>query len=449
MESIDLDREVEKMLALENANDNRFATLQSQMSTLMEQVQALTKQAAESCRELNTSKLPTDQKLQNHQWLSKRALFDTGSQISILPLKILLEAQESGFDLDTDVEEIKAASKEPVYDASGNEMKFLGAVVATVTRHGASPQRVAMFVRKSKDDIVILGTNALHKLNMVLQKKEKGKSNQVIPHRKHRHVSDALKTNSALFPSFPGYNIESYYAQAVERLDQIPRDYDDSLANPTIIALPLAFLRAEKDLEETDRAKVMVYTTLDGLACQLNQCPITAAIVLVWPDVMPSSHHISHLMRALERHLQCGGTLDMYPPPYEERRSEAWHEIKESSRRTIKNTVPLGNPCTSLGTSPRNGDCKFHPWQVAVFLNQVRKFAMSTITLPIFFPKKRTEREEDNADTGSTRRQSTPPPNPKKKKPTKPQVMYLRDAKRERDRYAPHMKQHGKQFKKK
>lgn len=280
----------------------------------------------------------------------------------------------------------------------------------------------------------------------------------------------------ALFPSFPGYNIESYYAQAVERLDQIPRDYDDSPANPTIIALPLAFLRAEKDLEETDKAKVMVYTTLDGLACQLNQCPITAAIVLVWPDVMPSSHHISHLMRALERHLQCGGTLDMYPPPYEERRSEAWHEIKEvcaevvevltgpargfdarvvDAYGTIKNTVPLGHPCTSLGTSPRNGDCKFHPWQVAVFLNQVRKFAMSTITLPIFFPKKRTKREEDdhpadNADTGSTRRQSTsPPPSPKKKKPTKPQVMYLRDAKRERNRYAPHMKQHGKQFKKK
>ncbi|VDO18689.1 unnamed protein product [Heligmosomoides polygyrus] len=80
---------------------------------------------------------------------------------------------------------------------------------------------------------------------------------------------------------------------------------------------------------------------------------------------------------------------------------------------------------------------------------------MSTITLPIFFPKKRTKREEDdhpadNADTGSTRRQSTPPPpNPKKEKPTKAQVMYLRDSKRERNRYAPHMKQHGKQFKKK
>ncbi|VDO18690.1 unnamed protein product [Heligmosomoides polygyrus] len=164
MESIDLDREVEKMLALENANDNRFATLQSQMSTLMEQVRALKKQAAE----------------------------------------------------------------------------------------------------------------------------------------------------------------------AVERLDQIPRDYDDSPANPTIIVLPLAFLRAVKDLEETDKAKVMVYTALDGLACQLNQCPITAAIMLVWPHVMPSSHHISHFMRALERHLQCGGTLDMYPPPYEERRSEAWKYVPKS-----------------------------------------------------------------------------------------------------------------------
>ncbi|VDP63316.1 unnamed protein product [Heligmosomoides polygyrus] len=103
----------------------------------------------------------------------------------------------------------------------------------------------------------------------------------------------------------------------------------------------------------------------------------------------------------------------------------------------------------SLGTSPRHGDCKFHLWQTAVFLNQVRKFEMSTTTLPIFFPKKRTKRDEDdhpadNADdTGSTRRQSTPAQrNPKKKKPTKSH------AKRECDRYAPHMRQHSKQFKK-
>ncbi|VDP15816.1 unnamed protein product [Heligmosomoides polygyrus] len=59
MESIDIDREVEKMLAVDNADDNRFASLQSQMSTLMEQVQALTKQAAEEVmRAVRESKTP-------------------------------------------------------------------------------------------------------------------------------------------------------------------------------------------------------------------------------------------------------------------------------------------------------------------------------------------------------------------------------------------------------
>ncbi|VDO18544.1 unnamed protein product [Heligmosomoides polygyrus] len=90
----------------------------------------------------------------------QKSLFNWGSQISILPLKFLLEAQKSGFDLDSDVKEIKYNSKKSVYDASGNDMEFIGAVVATVTWHGAPPERVAMFVRKPEDDIVILGTCA-------------------------------------------------------------------------------------------------------------------------------------------------------------------------------------------------------------------------------------------------------------------------------------------------
>ncbi|KAK5976011.1 hypothetical protein GCK32_002825 [Trichostrongylus colubriformis] len=269
-----------------------------------------------------------------------------------------------------------------------------------------------------------------------------------------------------LFPAFPGYHIQSYYNQAIERMDQIPKEYDDSPANPTIVALPLSFLRAEKELEENDKVKVMVYSTLDGLASQLNEQTISAAIVLVWPDSMPSTLHLNHVMHALERHLQCGGTLDMYPPPYEERRSEVWHSVKKvcaevaevltgpargfdarvvDAYGTIDETVPLGHPATSLGVSPRRGDDKFHPWQVAVYLNQVRKFAMNTLSLPIFFAVKK---KKDVANVKEALHHSTEDQPPKKKaKMMKPQVMYLRDAKTERRRYAHAMKQKGRHYK--
>ncbi|VDO76741.1 unnamed protein product [Haemonchus placei] len=185
--------------------------------------------------------------------------------------------------------------------------------------------------------------------------------------------------------------MKQYYDKAIERVDQILREYNDSPANPTIVALPLSFLRAEKDLEEGDKVRIMVYSTLDGLASQCNAQSISAAIVLVWPDSMPATLHLNHAMHALDRHLQGGGTLNMYPPPYEERRSEMWHAVKKvcaevvevltgpargfdarvvDAYGTIDMTVPLGHPATSLGISPRRGDDRFHPWQCAVFLNQ-------------------------------------------------------------------------------
>ncbi|KAL6726227.1 hypothetical protein Aduo_008219 [Ancylostoma duodenale] len=74
-------------------------------------------------------------------------------------------------------------------------------------------------------------------------------------------------------PQYSGHHIESYYAQAIEHPDQVPQNYDDSPANPTIIAMPLPFLRGETELEESDKAKVMVHTTFDNLAAQLNVRP--------------------------------------------------------------------------------------------------------------------------------------------------------------------------------
>ncbi|EYB93773.1 hypothetical protein Y032_0179g744 [Ancylostoma ceylanicum] len=266
-----------------------------------------------------------------------------------------------------------------------------------------------------------------------------------------------------LFPQYPGYNVESYYAQVIERLDQVPQNYDDSPANPTIIAMPSPFLRGETELEENDKAKIMVYTTFDSPAAQLNERPISAAIVLVWPGSMQSTVHLNRTMHALERHLQCGGTLDMYPPPYEEGRRGTWHEIRKlcaevvevltgpargfdarvvDSYGTIGEMVALGHPATSLGTSPRRGDYKYHPWQVAVYLNQLRKFAMNTLSLPHFFVKKRDKRDEEQGDDKD---EAEKPPK-KKTKMSRPDVMYLRDAKTERKKQSHLIKQKGKHY---
>ncbi|KAK6030832.1 zinc knuckle, partial [Ostertagia ostertagi] len=69
---------------------------------------------------------------------TRRALVDTGSRVSILPLSILLDAKEAGFDLDADVEEVKMEDRIKIYDASGRKMAF-----------------------KGNDDTIVLGTNIL------------------------------------------------------------------------------------------------------------------------------------------------------------------------------------------------------------------------------------------------------------------------------------------------
>ncbi|XGW33940.1 hypothetical protein V3C99_018012 [Haemonchus contortus] len=107
---------------------------------------------------------------------------------------------------------------------------------------------------------------------------------------------------------------------------------------------------------------------------------------------------------------------------------------------TIDTTVPLGHPASSLEISPRRDDDRFHSRQRAVFLKQVRKFAMRTLSQPIFFPAKRDKRDAA-ADTNAS--STKPKDEPLKKMPeiVKPHVMYVRDAKAERKRHAHLMKQ--------
>ncbi|EYB94480.1 hypothetical protein Y032_0171g322 [Ancylostoma ceylanicum] len=100
--------------------------------------------------------------------LSRKALLDTGSQISIIPLEMFQASLASGFNLDEDVEEIPIDQQVPVYDASGNKMRFKGAVRLTLQLESGTKQRIALFVMAGGDGMLVLGTNALTKLGINL-----------------------------------------------------------------------------------------------------------------------------------------------------------------------------------------------------------------------------------------------------------------------------------------
>ncbi|EYC08031.1 hypothetical protein Y032_0068g259 [Ancylostoma ceylanicum] len=98
--------------------------------------------------------------------LTRKALLDTGSQISIIPLGMFQASLATGFNLDTDVEEISINHRNPVYDASGNKMSFKGAVRLTLQLENGVKRRIALFVMAGGDGMVVLGTNALAKLGI-------------------------------------------------------------------------------------------------------------------------------------------------------------------------------------------------------------------------------------------------------------------------------------------
>ncbi|WKX87933.1 hypothetical protein Q1695_007944 [Nippostrongylus brasiliensis] len=94
------------------------------------------------------------------------ALLDTGSETSIVPLKIFRKARADGLDLDIYVKRIPGVSA-VVRNASGQVMKFLDTIRMPVTWHNRT-EDVAFHVGEGLDEIVILGTNALEVFNMQL-----------------------------------------------------------------------------------------------------------------------------------------------------------------------------------------------------------------------------------------------------------------------------------------
>ncbi|EYB99000.1 hypothetical protein Y032_0126g1347 [Ancylostoma ceylanicum] len=118
------------------------------------------------------------------------AVLDTGSMISVVPVRILEDAQKRGYDVDK-LKVLKTKSE--VYDASNNAMTFIGAVRIDVEIEGQK-RAVAFHVSRDEENELLLGTNALEDLGVkvVIQGKKRER-----PKRCDAEVKTVLKSSSS------------------------------------------------------------------------------------------------------------------------------------------------------------------------------------------------------------------------------------------------------------
>ncbi|VDO35925.1 unnamed protein product, partial [Heligmosomoides polygyrus] len=129
--------------------------------------------------------------------MTRTALLDTGSQVSIIPLQMLVDALQNGYDLNADVEEIDLDRSNQVYDASGSPMSFKGAVKLTVQVDKGPRHRIGLFVMAGDDDVILLGTNALKKLGWSLAPNAQSSRGRAEVSRGRRHQRQQAEVKEA------------------------------------------------------------------------------------------------------------------------------------------------------------------------------------------------------------------------------------------------------------
>lgn len=142
-------------------------------------------------------------------------------------------------------------------------------------------------------------------------------------HRQFCHdFATAVKDNEgkrlvhpATSSHYPGYDISAYYTQAMASREQIFEFYSNDMpTNTVVVALPRSFERVLTELEPEATSS----------SWQFNKLSITAAMVLVWPEVTPTSVNMRQFLQVIESHLQCGGALDCFLAPFERALQAHW-----------------------------------------------------------------------------------------------------------------------------
>ncbi|KAL6729626.1 hypothetical protein Aduo_000666 [Ancylostoma duodenale] len=103
---------------------------------------------------------------------TRTGLLDTGSGISILPARVLLQAKRDEYDIDKEVVEHKIDMSKRLYDASGSVMTFVTIVEVMIqeTQPGSPQVLNQMYVTSAEENLVTLGTNVLPHLGYKLVK---------------------------------------------------------------------------------------------------------------------------------------------------------------------------------------------------------------------------------------------------------------------------------------
>ncbi|KAK6023304.1 hypothetical protein OSTOST_10914, partial [Ostertagia ostertagi] len=101
--------------------------------------------------------------------ITAKALVDTGSVISIVPVGLLKQVREQGADLDANACIVGDGKQRKLFDASGNAMSFLSEIIAEVMVKGAGTASIHMHVQQSKDNTLLIGTNALQELGISIK----------------------------------------------------------------------------------------------------------------------------------------------------------------------------------------------------------------------------------------------------------------------------------------
>ncbi|VDP29866.1 unnamed protein product [Heligmosomoides polygyrus] len=96
--------------------------------------------------------------------LTKPALIDSGSMVSLISVDVLEEALSNGFDVDV-LPTLTRKEIGPIFDASGNAMEVFGAVTIEVELEGGLKDNVTFHIIKQSDEILV-GMNALERLGV-------------------------------------------------------------------------------------------------------------------------------------------------------------------------------------------------------------------------------------------------------------------------------------------
>ncbi|XGW19137.1 hypothetical protein V3C99_003171, partial [Haemonchus contortus] len=108
--------------------------------------------------------------------IKAQALLDTGSQVTVIPVKLLKKAIDSGINLDHHVERLPPP-RVRIRDASENLMAFLDTIRVCVQFEEVE-KFIPAFVGKGVGEMVILGTNALKRFDIKLVQGLNGRSSQ-------------------------------------------------------------------------------------------------------------------------------------------------------------------------------------------------------------------------------------------------------------------------------